>query len=130
LSALWFSFDEGRAQYVVNVNVGAFNSSLLDVFAEALTKTLLGAAPPVSMSDVEEAFNQPPDPPAVKLCRPCSEKNVIEHSGYYGVKTTERALIHACDGGACECPLCDIARTAQEMTDYEKFMDRVDGWRD
>jgi hypothetical protein len=87
---------------------------------------------PSAVPEVPPAFSEPPDPPELKLCRPCSDKNVIEKPGvgYYGVKETERALIHACDGNGCQCALCAIAQTAREMTDEWDLFDRADQWRD
>jgi hypothetical protein len=104
------------------------------VFAWQGGAIVIGVTPlqKATVPEVPPAFTEPPDPPELKLCRPCSDKNVIEKSGvsYYGAKETERALIHACDGNGCQCALCAIAQTAREMTDEWDLFDRADQWRD
>ena len=52
--------------------------------------------------------------PKEETCRPCRES---AHAECVGPKE-------------CACPLCDIARTAQEMSAEWDLFDRAEGWKD
>lgn len=75
-----------------------------------------------------DAFQNPPDPPELKICRPCSEQNVVDEVVGWGTKETRPALIHACDGNGCECPVCDIVRTIQDMNRDWDLSDQIKTW--
>ena len=72
-------------------------------------------AEPSPKNPFEDIYNQPGDPPALKICRGCAEHG-------------DGSLVHPCDGNGCECAMCSIAHTAQEMSDYLDQREREDGW--
>lgn len=72
------------------------------------------------------AFENQPDPPALKLCRGCSERGEIAGETVYGITTESHpSLVHPCDGNGCQCPICDIANA---MKDINARQDLIDRW--
>ena len=75
-----------------------------------------------------DAFQNPDDPPELKICRPCREKDLIDQYVAFGVKESHLSLIHACDGNGCQGPTCDIVRTIEEMNRDWDLSDRIKTW--
>lgn len=81
---------------------------------EHLIRLQRGPSPAPAMAEPEEIFSREPDPPGLKLCRPCSD----EQSG--------KNLVHGCDGNGCECAICALAAAALDSDQRWLLEDRID----
>lgn len=86
-------------------------------------------AEPSPKNPFEDIYNQP-GPPALKICAGCAEADYIEEiKGEYGsIKERHKSTVHPCDGNGCECPMCDIMRTVEAMSEDWDLRDREESW--